>query len=169
MDARDDVIELAPATAADIDFLFALKSEPDSVYWGGFARAPEYSTLKNHYEKVFELGTKTTLVVRYLEQPAGVISYRFDDNGDCTDYSINVSARFAGRGVGRAALEKDIAGLRASRPACRRIVALIRDDNPRSQRIFAAAGYESTEDYEERVLDSDRKPIRLQAWVRNLA
>lgn len=167
--AHTDEIALTAATTADIDFLFELKSEADSVYWGGFAGPPEHASLKRHYEQVLDQGVKTTLVIRYGETPAGVISYRFDEAGDCKDYSINVSSRFAGRGIGRAALENNIALLRSTHPDCRRIVALIREDNLRSQRIFSACGYALTDVFERRVLGSDPKPISLYAWVKSLA
>lgn len=161
-------VDLTPATADDIDFLFRLKSEPDSVYWGGFARAPEFASLKQHYEEVFRDGVKTILVIRSKGQAVGVISYQIINDGECTDYSINVSRQFAGQGLGRAALEKNISKLRADNPSCGRIVAMIREDNPRSQRIFAAVGFVLTDRFEERVLDSDQKPIRLFTWIKAL-
>lgn len=162
-------VDLTPATVDDIDFLFRLKSEPESVYWGGFADAPKYALLKQHYEEVFRNGIKTTLVIRSKGQPVGVIGYQITNDGECTDYSINVSSQFAGQGLGRAALKKNISKLRTDHPSCGRIVALIREDNPRSQRIFAAVGFVLADRFEERVLNSDQKPIRLFTWIKALA
>jgi RimJ/RimL family protein N-acetyltransferase len=170
-----ECVQLAPATMDDFDFLFELKSQPDSVYWGGFAKPPEREVLKRHYESLFAAGTRHTLIVRFDGARAGVVSYAFTGDAEggedtvCTDYSINVSDRFSGRGVGRAALEQNVEHLRAHHPRCRTIVALIREDNPRSQRIFADCGYALTGRHEDRVLDSDRKPIRLQAWSKAIA
>lgn len=163
---RDPVISLIPATETDIDFLFHLKSEPDSVYWGGYAQGPVYASLKQHYEKVLRDLRRATLVVRTDDEPVGLISCRFDDDGSCVDYSINVSERAAGRGIGQKALAHHVDLLRATSGSCRRIVALIRDDNVRSQRVFAAAGFLRTERFEDRLLASDASPVRLRAWNR---
>lgn len=162
-------VELTAATMADIDFLFDLTSEPESVYWGGFARPPEYAALRRHYEKLIQEGTKTILIVRRGEMPVGFIRYRFDEVGDCVDHSTNISRCFAGQGLGRSALARNIALLEDTRPSCRRIVALIRDDNLGSQRMFRACGFVMTNEFEERQLDSDSKIIRLHVWVRDLA
>lgn len=160
---------LTAATPADIDFLFKLKSEPESVRWGGFAQPPLYATLKQHYERTLREGVQTILIVRLSGEPAGVISYRLGADGDCVDYSINLSSRISGQGVGLAALKQNIALLSQPGSLCRRVVALIRDDNARSQRIFNAAGYERTAVFEDRLLGVDAKPVRLHAWVRSLA
>jgi N,N'-diacetyllegionaminate synthase len=161
-------VDLTPATMDDIDFLFRLKCEPDSVYWGGFDRAPEFASLKQHYEEVLRDGVKTILIIRWKGQPVGVISYRITNDGECIDLSINVSSQFAGKGIGRAALEKNISLLRAHHPSCRRIVTLVREDNTRSQRMLAACGFVLTDRFEEQVLDSDQKPIHLYTWVKEL-
>lgn len=162
-------VSLTAATVDDIGFLFNLKSEPESVRWGGFAQVPLYATIKEHYERILREGVQTTLIVRLSGEPAGVISYRLSDDGDCVDYSINLSSRFSGQGLGVAALKQSIVLLSQPGSSCRRIVALIRDDNARSQRIFNAAGYERTAVFEDRHLGADAKSVRLHVWVRLLA
>jgi len=162
-------IDLVPATMEDFDFLFALKSQPDSIYWGGFSAAPQYESLKKHYEGIFAAGERKTLIIRSNGRRAGVISCRFVDGKVCTDYSINVSSEFAGQGVGRAGLARHLELMREHEPACQEVVALIREDNPRSQRIFANCGYAPNGQSEERLLASDDAPIRLQTWTRALS
>lgn len=163
---RDPVIALMPATETDIDFLYQLKSEPDSVYWGGYAQGPVYASLKQHYENILRDPRRATLVVRADDEPVGLISCRFDDDGSCVDYSINISRRAAGRGIGQKALEHHVDLLRSTSDSCRGIMALIRDDNVRSQHVFAAAGFLKTERFEDRLLASDASPVRLSAWNR---
>lgn len=165
----DASVDLVPATAGDVDFLFSLKSEPDCVYWGGFAKPPEFVALKAHYEQVFREGIRTTLVISSRGQRVGVISYSISNDNVCKDYSINVSSQFAGQGLGRAALEQSVSLLRVTHPLCRQIVAFVRADNMRSQRVFAASGYVLTDHFEERILASNAKPVRLYAWVRLLS
>lgn len=35
-------INLSQATEADFDFIYDLKCEENSIYWGGFATQPDY-------------------------------------------------------------------------------------------------------------------------------
>lgn len=161
-------VTLTAATPADIDFLFDLKCEPESIRWGGFVQAPLYQVLKQHYERVLCEGVQTVLIIRVYGERAGVISYSLNDGGDCVDYSINLSSRFSGQGAGLAALKQSIAMLSMPGSLCRRVIALIREDNERSKRIFKAAGFELTDAFEDRFLGSDANPVRLHAWVKPL-
>jgi len=166
---RGPSVTLTPATPADFEFFLALKSEPDSIYWGGFAAAPDRERLRQHFDQLVVSDTRKTLIVRADGQAAGVISCTVGGGAECTDYSINISGAFSGRGIGRAALQAHVDHLRAHYPRCRTLVAFIRDDNARSQRIFSGSGFVRTDRHENTFLASDQKNVSLDAWTKDLA
>lgn len=161
-------VSLSPATEADFDFIYDLKCEENSIYWGGFAAQPDYENLKLHYARSMADSSKITLIIRCKENRVGIISFRIIDNANCIDHSTNVSHKFSGLGIGALALRKNIDYLMQYFPSCEKIIAWIREDNPRSHKMIRACGFLETDTCEERYLDSDRKPVILRTWIRPL-
>ena len=49
------------AKMENFDDFYKIKSEPNSVYWSGFAKAPDYESFKEHYKK--ELSRKDRTII----------------------------------------------------------------------------------------------------------
>ena len=161
-------VSLSPATEADFDFIHDLKCEVNSIYWGGFAAKPDYENLKLHYARSAADSSKITLVIRWSERGVGIISFRIGHDLNCIDHSTNISQKFSGLGLGVLALRKNVEYLIERFPSCEKIMAWIREDNPRSHKMVRACGFVETDSCEERYLDSDRKPVLLRLWIRPL-
>ena len=161
-------INLVPVIEADFEFIFDLKCEENSVYWGGFSTKPDYDNLKQHYISLMADPAKHALLIRWKSVRVGIISFMIFDKTRCVDYSINVSYKFSGLGVAGLALRRNIEYLTEHIPACEKIEAWIREDNHRSQTVFRLCGFVETADCKEKYMDSDRKLGLLRAWVRPL-
>lgn len=161
-------VSLSSVTEADFDFIYDLKCEEKSIIWGGFAAKPDYEKLKLHYERRMSDRSKITLIVWWNEKKVGLISFTIPDGANCEDFSINVSEKFSGFGLGRLALGETINYLIKNFPRCEKVIVWIREDNTPSQIIFRASGFIESEICQERYLASDRKPCCYRAWSRPL-
>lgn len=163
-----DDVSLSPVTEADFDFIHELKSEENSILWSGFAKKPDYEHLRAHYARRMADPTKITLIIRWKDKKAGLISFTMLNDLECDGYSINVSEKFSGLGLGRLALSKNIDYLIAHYPSCKSFTVWIREDNLRSQKLFKGIGFSQTETVQIRYLAPDNKSVLFQAWTRTL-
>lgn len=159
-------ISLNPAIEDDFEFIYKLKCEEGSIYWGGFSAKPDYDRLKYHYAHNQADTTKFTLIIRWLESRVGLISFRVLDGIVCEDYSLNVSQEFSGLGLGVLAVKKSIEYLTMHFPSCEKVVVWIRVDDLRSQKVFKDCDFIRTEVCQSRYLDSDGKAVLSNAWIK---
>ena len=163
-------VSVVPMTIDDIEFILNLKTEEPSIYWGGFSRAPDCDALKEYYTESIGNQIKTHLIIKLKDERVGIISFRINEEMLCVDYSINISYRFSGLGLGVMALNKNIEYLKTRIPACRKIIVTIGEDNKRSHSIFGRAGFILTSEYEHKTLMSAIHPIvvRFYIWIKEL-
>ena len=162
-------ISLSQFTEANLEFIYELTCEEESIYWGGFRTKPDYEKLKSHFANRMADPAKFTQVVLWKNKKVGLVRFEISEDGSCTDYSINISQKFSGLGLGSLALRKSVDYILQHCPACEKLVVWIREDNLRSQKIFRNSGFIETSTCEEVHLGSDRKNISLRKWIKPLA
>ena len=163
-------VSIVPMAIDDIEFILNLKTEEPSIYWGGFSTAPDREALIEYYKESIDNQLRTHLLIKLKDESVGIISFSINEEMLCVDYSINISYRFSGLGLGVMALNKNIEFLKTKFPACKRIIVTIGEDNKRSHSIFSRAGFIITSDYEYRTLMSATNPavVRFYIWVKEL-
>ena len=145
----DDRVVLRPATAADVDRVYAWANDPLTRAVSFSSAEITYSEHVAWFTQQLERSDRNLLIAMSTEHPAAAIAtIRIDraaQPGVCI-ISINLAPEARGRGLGTAALEAATAS--AAALGFSRIHALIRPDNQASIRAFTRAGYvqaESTE------------------------
>jgi len=163
-------ITLVPVTIGDIDFLYHLKSEEQSIYWSGYSKAPKYENLSKHYQDCINKKTKVILIIKFNGESAGVISFVIKDVLTCTDYGINISSKFSGQKVGFQSINKCFEYLKLNNPSVKSIDAFIAENNKRSQNIFTKSGFILTTNYKYMDLKPSSKlvSIRFYKWIKYL-
>ncbi len=131
-------VTLRPASWGDCRRLWEWRNEA-GVRKASFQQAP--IALEDH-ERWFAARLadpdSALFVVMVDGQERGYV--RFDRDGEDARISVALAPEARGRSYGAAAIAAAVRAFRASRPP-RRVVALIRPDNPVSQAVFARAGF----------------------------
>lgn len=131
------MIAVRLATSADFPFILSLRNEPEA------ARLSTRGRAVTHAEYWAELQQASCLVYVVTERQGDAIGYvRFDARPTGVEVGIAVSPAVRGRGIGRAALQRGCA-LARQQLGAQTIHAVIRHDNPASQKIFQAVGFVS--------------------------
>ncbi|AFA49242.1 GNAT family N-acetyltransferase [Acetobacterium woodii] len=162
-----DELSLTEAQLDDYDFFYGIKCEKNSNYWAGFREKPNYLRLKEWYSNVLTYKKKEILIIRYKQLSVGYLSFKIRNNL-CDDFSINISEKYVGKGIGTFALHKMDLFLNDYYPDCNAFISYIRYDNIISKKLHVRNGFELDGEYEDKYLESDNKVIRLEKWVKTL-
>lgn len=131
-------LRLRPAEAGDAERVFVWVNDPATRAAGFF---PERIPLSDHlawFRAALENPERRLFLAESLE--AGPVAFlRLDGSEGEATVSINVAPEARGLGYGKRGLELLREAARAS--GFMRLVAVIRDDNPASQKTFCASGY----------------------------
>ena len=138
--ALPPVLRYRPASAEDRDAQLTWRNDPGSRAgsWDtGEIDPAEHATW---FDGVLADPDRTLLVIQTEAGRAG--SVRFDTDGEEAEISVMVSPALRGEGVGKRAIRESSELYLAAHPEIERVRAEIREDNPRSGRVFGQVGFQ---------------------------
>lgn len=133
-------VQLRAATEGDTETLHQWRNHPQVRRFAGDSSAIPLAQHRQWLQALLADPQRRLLIGSDDGGPLGVLRYDRDDE-DQTTVSIYLAPERLGQGGGAALLQAGESWLAQYWPAVTRIRAVIRADNPRSQRLFAAAGY----------------------------
>lgn len=129
-----------PVVVEDAQFLLNLRNDEHSRRW---SRTHHVIAWEDHVGWLARTLADDSRVYRLVEvdgSPGGTVRYDIDDNAQ-GELSILISAELRGRGVAPTALALGESELQQARPDVRLILAVVKEENVASRRLFEACGY----------------------------
>jgi L-amino acid N-acyltransferase YncA len=156
-------IALRRTTTADFADFFRLKCDVDNIVWSGHDRPPDWHRMSTWFAAQHAPGSRRRI---YLAEYEGqVLGYTYvDDLDDAVEITVGISAREAGRGLGRNFLKQVMAVIRAGE---REIRCWLFPENVAGVRAFEAAGFRRDAGKPARsfAMPFGDGPIRQSCWV----
>lgn len=159
------------ATKDDTSFFYEIKSNDDNMYWSGHLVEPNYDRIKKifveHIQNQFnKLSRKVYIISDNIDKIKYGYLYLDPINYDTASVSIAVLDKFSGNGIGRIAMKRlmEVAFINGYRI----LVAEIREDNIRSQRLFEAIGFHQTEKFRLMYIENISKEIKMIQYLNRI-
>lgn len=151
---------LKEATLDDFSFFYQIKCETENIYWCGYIEKPKEENLLNFWNKTLnQEGKKRRIYIcKVQDHPVGYI-YLDKIKENNYEISVGISDSETGKGYGREAVRQ--ATLMAESEAADSILAYIREDNIRSQKLFERIGFQRQNQFRVLSLENGDKEIKL--------
>jgi len=166
------MVTIRPAEEIDFLFFLQIKSSPDNMFWTGHLLPPSKNQLLDFFQKSIdphELADKRTIFMICKEaDPRDTVGYMYFDPIDRkrAEISIAVLDRFSGHGYGKEAI-LEICRVIKER-GWQTVLALIREDNKRSQNLFNRCGFAPTGKITTRQIDIPPYEIVMKEYCKYL-
>lgn len=157
-------ISVRKAAEPDFDFFYSIKCDEDNIYWAGHTLPPPREGLFGFFSSNIQnqdvLNKRTIFIVEELSdgQRVGYLYLDPIETGSA-EISIGIMQAFSGQGYGRQAvceLCDLVYGL-----GFKKIYAMVREDNLRSQSMFHHAGFEKTHSFRLQYIQNLNKEIKM--------
>lgn len=138
-DAVSGRMRLRPARADDAALLLEWRNRPEIVALGSTQRTVSAAEHEAWFAETLRSERRRLFLIELDGVPAGQVRFDFHADGEA-EISIFLVAGHTGRGHGPGAIREGCARTFESGGAVR-VVAFVRDDNPRSVAAFRKAGF----------------------------
>lgn len=157
-------ISIRKAAAEDFDFFYTVKSEEDNIYWAGHSLPPTHENLFSFFfSNIQNQAVRLKRTIFIVEEKKGnqSVGYLYLDplGIDYAEISIGIMQAFSGQGYGRQAVS-ELCEL-AYGFGFRNILAMVREDNLRSQKMFQHAGFDKTGSSRLQFIQNLNKEIKM--------
>lgn len=155
---------LRKANSSDFEAFYHIKCENDNIKWCGYTKPPKRTDLMGFWETfVPNSEDRTIYVIQVAKCVVGYIYVDYSKDELCL--SVGVSSQYAGNGIATNSIVEIVQKLRAEFNLP--IVAYIREDNIRSQKVFIKAGFKKTDICKSTFLDNGMH-INLNKWINDM-
>ncbi|MDF2877899.1 MAG: acetyltransferase, family [Clostridia bacterium] len=165
------MVKIYLATEDDISFLYEIKSNEDNMNWAGHSEKPVYEKLKESYLK--HIQNQDVVLNRKIYIISGSeinmkYGYLYLDPIDYDNASVSVAVldKYSGKGIGRTAIERVVEA--ANSYGYKNLIAEIREDNIRSQRLFTTAGFNKTEEFRLMYISNIEREIKMLQYNKEI-
>ncbi|MBR3171048.1 MAG: GNAT family N-acetyltransferase [Lachnospiraceae bacterium] len=154
----------------DFDFYYELKCEPSSIYWSGFASAPDREKLYVHFMRFVKnnFPDRDFYILEDQGVPTGYLQLTHN-NATEIEIGYGVSEKYRGRGYGYCILDQ-AKQIVAKMNGCINLIGYVRDDNYSSKKCFEKNGFFRNGTYVKRyfALDSSDAKMYLYYWNKQM-
>lgn len=166
------MVHLRLAEEIDFEFFYEIKSDADNVFWTGYNNPPDrnrlYTFFTEQIKNQLEQMKRKIYIISNLscyEERYGYLYLDPIDEGNAT-VSIAVLERYSGQGIGRRAMEKlcDTAKTKGFRT----LIAEIREDNKKSQKMFANCGFIKSDLFKLMNIKNLGKKVKMVKYSKKL-
>lgn len=163
-----DVYNFVDANKEHFDDFYKLKSEPNSIFWSGFAKAPDYDDFQAHFTSQLKREDRSIIFLYFGEAIAGYVAIDFCMNEKTTETAHGVLKEFSGKGLGKKLIEYAVNFSKSNHPTATHIVGWIAEDNYGSINNFLSNAYSKTELSELRFFEQNNKNVKFEKYILSL-
>jgi Sortase and related acyltransferases len=165
------MVEVYLATEDDISFFYEIKNNEDNMYWSGHSAKPVYDKIRSFFiEQIQNQNIELRRKIYIIADNSNKVKYGYlyldPIDSDTASVSIAVLDKYSGNGIGRNAMKSLMEVARNQ--GYKILIADIREDNIRSQRLFGAVGFHQTEKNRLMYLENISKEVRMLQYMSNL-
>lgn len=166
----DKNIVLREPNYGDFEFLYNLKCEKTSIYWGGFEKAPIKNDFFEHYKKIIEkqYENRQFFILEKCLNPVGYLQLTKNTEYEY-EIGYGVSEKYSSKGYGALilAFAKSII---SQMDEVVNLVGYVRKDNIASNLCFEKNNFKKYDKYIERyfALDGMNKKMYLYVWNKEM-
>ncbi|MDR1522246.1 MAG: GNAT family N-acetyltransferase [Streptococcaceae bacterium] len=162
--SRKLILDLANMN--DFDFFYNIKKQSENIYWTGFNSPPNVDGLFKWFYSIIEKQTKSEnrkiyiikLLCDDLVEKCGYMYLDYINNNQC-NASIAVSNKFMNFGIGTKAINEFC--IIARKMGFKEVIAEIREDNFKSQKIFSNNGFINIKESKKKKLENQLQKINM--------
>ncbi len=154
----------------DFDFLYNLKCEKTSIYWGGFEKAPNRNDFFEHYKKIIEkeYENRQFFILEKYSNPVGYLQLTKNTEYEY-EIGYGVSEEYSGKGYGTSILAF-AQNIIVQLDRTINLIGYVRKDNIASNACFEKNKFKKYDKYIERyfALDGMNKKMYLYVWNKEM-
>ena len=154
---------LRKARMDDFIYFYEIKSEEDNLFWCGYINKPIVGNLLSFWNKYIQDNNERTIFMIIVNnKPCGYVYVDYKSQNK-VELSIGVSIKCSGKGIATKAIKEIV--LKMQKHRISEIFAYIREDNIKSERVFAKSGFVKTSLYNKVKLENSLDEIKLFKWI----
>jgi RimJ/RimL family protein N-acetyltransferase len=165
------MVSIRLAQEEDFEFFYEIKCEDDDVYWSGIPTKPDKGYLREFWNRIIsnqsnhnETPRREAYIIENYENGlkinCGYLYADHLDNGSIS-FGLGVAKEYTGKKIGRNAITSF-----CNQTNNDNFIAIIREDNIASQKMFANAGFVNSGAYEWIRIDNIDKELKMLVFTK---